>query len=72
MAIFADLPAVRYAVSAVLIAVALALQFVPLFHRRINPLVARYPALKLVNSRLFQLIVGFGLLSVGIDLLNIA
>ncbi len=61
---------VRYPVSAVLIAVALALQFVPLYQKRIERLLPRYPALKILTYRVFQLVAGFGLLAVGIDMLR--
>ncbi len=55
-----------------MIGVAVALQFVPLFRQRLAPLTARYPALKLIDYRLFQLVAGFFLLSFGIELLGSA
>ena len=70
MALF-DIAALRYLVSAVLITVAIALQFVPLWQKRLDPLAKRYPILKLVGYRVFQLVAGFGLLTMGIELLRL-
>lgn len=55
--------------GAVLIGIGVALQFVPLYRARIDALRQRYPALVLLQSRLVQLGLGFGLLTVGIELI---
>ena len=61
----------RYLASALLIALGIALQFVPLYERTLQPWYTRYPLLKVLRFRLVQLFIGFGLLSVGIQLLRI-
>ena len=60
----------RYVIGAVLIGVGIALQFVPIYRPRLAPLVARYPLLRLIDSRLFQLGAGFGLIALGIEILR--
>ncbi|MEX2482049.1 MAG: hypothetical protein WD928_14425 [Gammaproteobacteria bacterium] len=61
--------ALRYVVGAMLIGLGVALQFVPVYRARLAPLMARYRALRLIESRLFQLGAGFGLVACGIELL---
>ena len=60
----------RYLLAALLIGGGIALQFVPLFERRLAPLVARHPALAVLRSRLLQLGLGFALLYAGISLVR--
>lgn len=60
----------RYVAGGCLIGIGVALQFVPLYGRRLAPLLRRHPALGLIESRLFQLGAGFGLLALGIELLS--
>ena len=60
----------RYAIGAVLIGLGVALQFVPIYRARLVPLVTRYPLLRLIDSRLFQLGAGFGLVALGIEILR--
>ena len=55
MSLLIAYPALRYSVAAVLIAVAVGLQFVPLFRRSLDPAAEKYPVLKIVQSRMFQL-----------------
>ena len=62
--------ALRYTIGAVLIGLGVALQFVPIYRTRLAPLVVRYPLLRLIDSRLFQLGAGFGLIALGIDILR--
>jgi len=62
--------ALRYAIGAVLIGLGVALQFVPIYRARLTPLVTRYALLRVVDSRLFQLGAGFGLIALGIDILR--
>lgn len=57
--------------GAVAIAIAVGVQFVPVFQKRLDRLTARYPALKLLSYRLFQLAAGFALLTIGIELLQL-
>lgn len=71
MGIFIDYPMLKHLVAAVLIGVAVALQFVPLFRPAIDAWAARYPVIKIIQSRLFQLGAGFVLLTLGIELLRL-
>ncbi|MGR8919000.1 MAG: hypothetical protein ACU85V_05225 [Gammaproteobacteria bacterium] len=63
-------PTLRYALAALLIAVAVALQFVPLYKAELEALAGRYPIVRVLRSRLFQLGAGFALLTLGIELLR--
>ena len=71
MGIFIDYPMLKHVVAAVLIASAVALQFVPLFRPAIHAWAVRYPVIKIIESRIFQLGAGFALLTLGIELLRL-
>lgn len=66
-----DSSLLRTAVAAALIAVSIALQFVPLYEARLAPLFARYRWLRALSLRSVQLIAGFFLLAGGIELLGV-
>ena len=59
----------RYLVSAILIAVAVGLQFVPLYRGRLTPHADRL-WVRVLCSRVFQLLAGFVLLTAGIELMR--
>ena len=63
-------PLLRYALAALAIGVAVALQFVPLFRQQVDELAARWLPFTVLRYRLFQLGAGFVLLSAGIELLR--
>lgn len=65
-----DYPLLRLTLAALLIAIAIALQLAPIFEKTIKAWAKRYPVVIILNNRLFQLAVGFGLLMVGVDLLR--
>jgi hypothetical protein len=67
---FIDAPAARYLASAVFIALGVGLQFLPLFDKRLVALAPRFAVLKVLRYRMVQLVLGFGLLSVGVELLR--
>tara|TARA_Y100001934_G_C12201605_1_gene701485 strand:- start:797 stop:1015 length:219 start_codon:yes stop_codon:yes gene_type:complete len=71
LGIFIDYPMLKHVVAAVLIGSAVALQFVPLFRHAIHGWAARYPVIKIIQSRIFQLGAGFVLLTLGIELLRL-
>ena len=60
----------RWLAGALLVFLGVALQFEPHYRARLAPLLARYPALALMRSRVFQLLAGFALLYAGIVLLR--
>ena len=62
-------PGWGYLFGGILIALGVGLQFMGLYQTRLAPLAARYPLLKLLYSRLFQLGAGFALLTLGIEML---
>ena len=66
-----DSSLLRTAVAAALIAISIALQFVPLYETRLAPVFTRYPWLRALRLRSVQLIAGFFLLAGGIELLSV-
>ena len=60
----------NFILGGVLIALAIALQFANLYADALRPAIERYPALRIVLNRLFQLGAGFALLTFGIDILR--
>lgn len=63
-------PLLIYPLVVVLFALGIGLQFVPLFQARLAPLIEKRPRLKIIRSRLFQLVAGFGILSLAIKLIQ--
>jgi|GEM_PF-3534952 hypothetical protein len=67
---FFEAAAVRYPAGALLISMGVALQFLPLAKKRLEPIFDRYPFLKIFDSRVVHLFVGFVLITAGIELLR--
>tara|TARA_A100001037_G_scaffold55269_1_gene47547 strand:+ start:1117 stop:1335 length:219 start_codon:yes stop_codon:yes gene_type:complete len=59
---------VRSNLAGFCIAVAIALQFLPLLKEKLNGVAEKHPIVKLLQSRSFQLGVGFVLLTIGIEI----
>lgn len=60
----------NYVLGGALIALGVALQFVPLYRVRLQPWIERYRWLVVIRWRVFQLVAGFALVALGIDMLR--
>ena len=64
-------PHVRYNIAGLSIALAIFLQFIPLYKKKLDELAIKHPLIKIVQSRAFQLVAGFVLLTVGIEVMRL-
>lgn len=60
----------RPLLGALLVGAGVALQFVPLYAARLAPLEQRWPWLRILRWRVFQIPAGFGLIALGIRCLQ--